>query len=180
MSGPRTSSHGACTRTWRLPQNAARKISQSFCLSRASARGPSALWPRSRKSSMAHPTASAIRHGSLAHGGKDRHPYPVPLKVYDRTIAVLKTAVQKAKLGQSEEMAAIKRLDDQARRLEQEASGPSVEALFREERASSHQYGGRSVLGLEPPVGHGHRENSRGFSLAVSPHSPNCLHHRTP
>ena len=25
---------------------------------------------------------------SLAHGGKDRHPYPVPLKVYDETIRV--------------------------------------------------------------------------------------------
>ena len=30
---------------------------------------------------------------SIAHGGKDRHPYPVPLKVYDRTIAVMKAAV---------------------------------------------------------------------------------------
>ena len=39
---------------------------------------------------------------SLAHGGKDRHPYPVPLKVYDETIRVLKSAVQKAKLGHSE------------------------------------------------------------------------------
>ena len=37
---------------------------------------------------------------SLAHGGKDRHPFPVPLKVYDETIRVLKSAVQKAKLGQ--------------------------------------------------------------------------------
>ena len=36
---------------------------------------------------------------SLAHGGKDRHPFPVPLKVYDETISVLKSAVQKAKLG---------------------------------------------------------------------------------
>ena len=27
---------------------------------------------------------------SLAHGGKDRHPYPVPIKVYDETIRVLK------------------------------------------------------------------------------------------
>ncbi len=27
---------------------------------------------------------------SLAHGGKDRHPYPVPLKVYDETIRVMK------------------------------------------------------------------------------------------
>jgi hypothetical protein len=88
---------------------------------------------------------------SIAHGGKDRHPYPVPLKVYDRTIDVLKTAVQKARLGQSEELAAIKRLDEQARRLERHARGPSVEALFTEERARSHEYGGRSVFGLEPP-----------------------------
>ena len=90
---------------------------------------------------------------SVAHGGKDRHPYPVPLKVYDRTIEVLKSAVQKAKLGQSEELAAIKRLDEQARRLERHASGPSVGALFSEERARSHQYCGRSVFGAEPPPG---------------------------
>jgi hypothetical protein len=89
---------------------------------------------------------------SIAHGGKDRHPYPVPLKVYDRTIDVLKTAVQKARLGQSEELAAFKRLDEQARRLEQRARGPSVEALFAEERVRSYDYGGRSVFGLEPPL----------------------------
>ena len=87
---------------------------------------------------------------SIAHGGKDRHPYPVPLKVYDRTIAVMKAAVVKAKLGQSEELAAIRRLDDQARRLEGLARGPSVEALFAEERARSNAYGGMSVFGPEP------------------------------
>src|SRR6478672_6393170 len=36
---------------------------------------------------------------SLAHGGKDGHPFPVPLRVYDETIRILKSAVQKAKLG---------------------------------------------------------------------------------
>ena len=36
---------------------------------------------------------------SFAHGGKDGHPFPVPLRVYDETIRVLKSAVQKAKLG---------------------------------------------------------------------------------
>jgi hypothetical protein len=87
---------------------------------------------------------------SIAHGGKDRHPYPVPLKVYDRTIAVMKAAVAKARLGEAEELAAIRRLDEQARRLEREARGPSVEALFAEERARSHEYGGMSVFGLEP------------------------------
>src|SRR5580693_3933818 len=89
---------------------------------------------------------------SIAHGGKDRHPYPVPLKVYDRTIHVMKAAVQKAKLGQSEELSAIKRLDDQARRLERHATGASVAALFAEERTRSHEYGGRSVFGVEPTL----------------------------
>jgi hypothetical protein len=87
---------------------------------------------------------------SVAHGGKDCHPYPVPLKVYDRTIEVMKAAVVKARLGQSEELAAIRRLDDEARKLEAPARGPSVEALFVEERARSHELGGVSVFGPEP------------------------------
>jgi len=62
---------------------------------------------------------------SLAHGGKDRHPFPVPIKIYDETIRVLKSAVQNARLGHEEELSAIKRLDDQARRLERSATGPS-------------------------------------------------------
>ena len=62
---------------------------------------------------------------SLAHGGKDRHPYPVPLKVYDETINVLKSAVRKAKIGREEELGAIKRLDEQARRLDATARGLS-------------------------------------------------------
>lgn len=87
---------------------------------------------------------------SIAHGGKDRHPFPVPIKVYDRTIDTLKRAVARARLGHGEELAAIRRLDDQARRLERHATGPSVETLFAEERARSHAYGGRSVFGDEP------------------------------
>jgi hypothetical protein len=88
---------------------------------------------------------------SLAHGGKDRHPFPVPTKVYDKTIGVLKSAVAQAKLGQDEKLAAIRRLDEQARRLEAHVSGPSFEAVIAEERRLSHGYGGRSVFGLEPP-----------------------------
>ena len=86
---------------------------------------------------------------SLAHGGKDRHPYPVPTKVYDETIRVLKYAVQKAKLGREEELAAIRRLDDQARRLEHVAEGSSFDAFVAGERAASASYGGRSVFGWE-------------------------------
>ncbi|MGH6938789.1 DUF763 domain-containing protein [Hypericibacter sp.] len=87
---------------------------------------------------------------SLAHGGKDRHPYPVPLKVYDQTIAILKSAVEKAKLGNDERLDAIHRLDEQTRRLERTATGPSLPAFIGEERRRSHEYGGRSVFGWEP------------------------------
>jgi uncharacterized protein len=88
---------------------------------------------------------------SFAHGGKDRHPFPVPLGVYDQTIQVLKSAVQNAKLGREEELAALKRLDDQARLVERHTSGRSVEALIAEERRLSHSYSGRSVFGWELP-----------------------------
>jgi uncharacterized protein len=89
---------------------------------------------------------------SLAHGGKDRHPYPVPIKVYDETMRVLKTAVQNAKLGRDEEMQALKRLDDQARQLERTASGPSFEAFVAGERDQSAVLDGRSVFGWEKDV----------------------------
>src|SRR5271165_6835110 len=87
---------------------------------------------------------------SFAHGGKDRHPFPVPIRVYDQTIAVLKSAVRKARLGREEELGALKRLDDQSRRLERHATGPSVETLIAEELHNSHELGGRSVFGWEP------------------------------
>ena len=87
---------------------------------------------------------------SLAHGGKDRHPFPVPIRVYDETIRVMKSAVQKAKLGTEEELSAIKRLDEEARKLERYASGPSVEQLITEEGHNSHSYAGRSIFGWEP------------------------------
>ena len=103
---------------------------------------------------------------SLAHGGKDRHPYPVPIKVYDETIRVMKSAVQKAKLGRDEEMQALKRLDDQARRLERTAEGPSFEAFVATERAASPAMDGRSVFGLEKdltrPRRRGRREADEG------------------
>lgn len=86
---------------------------------------------------------------SLAHGGKDRHPFPVPLKVYDETIGVLKSAVTKAKLGRSEELAALKRLDDQSRQMERYVTGPSLKEIVAGELDQSHLLGGRSVFGWE-------------------------------
>jgi uncharacterized protein len=89
---------------------------------------------------------------SFAHGGKDRHPFPVPLRVYDQTIQVLKAAVQNAKLGREDELAALKRLDEQARQLERQAEDLPLNDLIGEERGLSHTYGGRSVFGWEQPT----------------------------
>jgi hypothetical protein len=82
---------------------------------------------------------------SMAHGGKDGHPFPVPTRAYDETIRVLKSAVHNAKLGREEELAAIRRLDTQARLLEPYATGPSVTEYIDEERRLSKGYGGMSV-----------------------------------
>ena len=78
--------------------------------------------------------------------------FPMPVTVYDQTIRVLKTAVAKARLGRDEELSALKRLDDQARRLEGRATGPAFSQVLDQERLTSHANGGRSVFGREPPL----------------------------
>ena len=88
---------------------------------------------------------------SIAHGGKDRHPFPVPLKVYDETIAVMKSAVQKGRLGREEELQALKRLDDQSRQMERYVTGPNLKEIIAGEFRQSADFGGRSVFGWEEP-----------------------------
>jgi uncharacterized protein len=104
---------------------------------------------------------------SLAHGGKDRHPFPVPIKVYDETIRVLRSAVNKAKLGRDDALFALHKLDVESRRLEGAAQGPAFDDVIADEFARSHDYGGRSVFGWEPPAASGARQ--RGVTAA----SPN-------
>ncbi|RYE30016.1 MAG: DUF763 domain-containing protein [Hyphomicrobiales bacterium] len=89
---------------------------------------------------------------SLAHGGKDGQPFAVPTKIYDQTISVLRSAVDRAKLGQDDRLAAIARLDQESRRLERGATGPSLDEYVAEERRRSPEYGGRSVFGWEQPA----------------------------
>jgi uncharacterized protein len=88
---------------------------------------------------------------AMAHGGKDGHPFPVPLKVYDETIRVLKSAVDAAKLGNDDRLAAIHRLDLQARALERVAKGPSFDEFIATERKHSDEYGGRTVFSKRDP-----------------------------
>src|SRR5690606_20116445 len=39
---------------------------------------------------------------SFAHGGKDGHPFPVPINVYDQSIELLKKGIEQSKLGNAE------------------------------------------------------------------------------
>ncbi|HZB96093.1 MAG TPA: hypothetical protein VE268_09040, partial [Herpetosiphonaceae bacterium] len=47
---------------------------------------------------------------AFAHGGKDRHPYPVDRETYDQSIQTLSIAVDRAKIGRREQVDALKRL----------------------------------------------------------------------
>jgi hypothetical protein len=48
---------------------------------------------------------------SFAHGGKDGTPFPVDKKTYDKSIEILRFAVEKAKVGDRDKIEAVKRLN---------------------------------------------------------------------
>jgi hypothetical protein len=73
----------------------------------------------------------------------------MPTKVYDRTIEVLKSALISAKLGSDERLDAIRRLDEQARRLKRHSTDPLLPDFIAVGQQGSHEYGGRSVFGWE-------------------------------
>jgi len=84
---------------------------------------------------------------AFAHGGKDGHPAPVPLKVYDRTIHTLKRAVYSAKIGNNERMKSIRKLDEISRYIEKNREpNCNVDALIEHEKKISERHGGRTVF----------------------------------
>jgi hypothetical protein len=91
---------------------------------------------------------------SFAHGGKDGHPFPVPVNVYDETISVLQKAVEKAKIGESDRQQAIKSLHQIARNAERDfIPNMNFEKVIEKERAESWKHGGRTIFGKEKPPG---------------------------
>lgn len=91
---------------------------------------------------------------SFAHGGKDGHPFPVPETVYDKTIAMLETGIQKAKLGEPEKYEALKSLSKTSAEMERSFEpNDRFEDWIEEERKNSWQYGGRTVQGRAKPPG---------------------------
>lgn len=85
---------------------------------------------------------------SFALGGKDGHPFPVPLNTYDASIAVLRRALDAAKLGDTDKMDGFRRLDALTRAVEGRAA-PTADffGVIRHERAISDSLGGRTVFG---------------------------------
>jgi hypothetical protein len=84
---------------------------------------------------------------AFAHGGKDGHPFPVPLRVYDESISMLRRALDAAKLGRSDKLDGMARLDKFTRAIEQ-GRGPEadVAATIAHERKHSAMFGGRTVF----------------------------------
>jgi hypothetical protein len=88
---------------------------------------------------------------AFAHGGKDGHPFPVPLRTYDDSIRVLHRALDAAKVGHSEKLHGMKRLDTLARAVEAGRDPfADVEATIAHERAISKSLGGRTVFDGRP------------------------------
>ncbi|MCA1920263.1 MAG: DUF763 domain-containing protein [Flavobacterium piscis] len=90
---------------------------------------------------------------SFAHGGKDGHPFPVPVKIYDETIDTLQRAINRAKIGNNDKIDAIRKLSEISRKAEESFTpNDNFDALIQRERDESHKYGGRTIFGdAKPP-----------------------------
>ena len=119
--------------------------------------GPRTLQSLTLVSEVIHGTASRFRDParfSFAHGGKDGHPFPVPTKVYDESIDVLKKSVEKARLGHHDKMKAINALTKAAQRMENHFQPTGhLDQYIEQERRDSWKYGGKTVMGdAKPPT----------------------------
>ena len=85
---------------------------------------------------------------SFAHGGKDGHPFPVPITVYDESIRILDQAVQKSRLGDRDKADALKNLSKVSAQLEKDFQPNNrFDDIIQEERENSWKYEGRTVMG---------------------------------
>jgi hypothetical protein len=89
---------------------------------------------------------------SFAHGGKDGHPFPVPLKTYDESLGVLRGALEEARLGHTDKLEGFRRLDRLTRKVEEQRE-PLAEfnAVIRNERVISSSIGGRTAFDDKTP-----------------------------
>ncbi len=112
--------------------------------------GPRTLQSLALVAEVVHGTPTRFRDParfSFAHGGKDGHPFPVPLRTYDETMAVLRRGLDAAALGRTDKLDGFRRLDGFVRAIEDRLE-PSVnfDAALSHERAISPSLGGRTVM----------------------------------
>lgn len=119
--------------------------------------GPRTVQSLALVSEVIHGTPSRFKDPArfaFAHGGKDGHPFPVPIKVYDETITIIQNAVHKAKLGQKDKQQAIKALHTLAAKAEKDfIPNERFEELIQKEKDDSWKYDGRTVFGRAKPRG---------------------------
>jgi uncharacterized protein len=85
---------------------------------------------------------------AFAHGGKDGHPFPVPLSVYDESISILRNAVARAKIGRSDRLRGLQALGRMSRLIEQRHDPfADVNKVIEHEWNHSHEYCGMTVAG---------------------------------
>jgi hypothetical protein len=88
---------------------------------------------------------------SFAHGGKDRHPFPVPLKTYDESLNFLRTSLDVAKVGDREKLDGFRRLERFVRAVETRSKPRAdFDAVIAHENAISPSLDGRSVFDDKP------------------------------
>ena len=102
---------------------------------------------------------------SFAHGGKDRHPFPVPVKTYDQSLDFLRRSLDAARVGDREKLDGFRRLERFARSVETHLKPEAdFEAVIAHENRISRSLGGRSVFDDKPSRGR-HRIGTRQGSL---------------
>ncbi|MDR2084596.1 MAG: DUF763 domain-containing protein [Bacteroidales bacterium] len=113
--------------------------------------GPRTIQAMTLVSEVIHGTPSRFSDParfSFAHGGKDGHPFPVPLKVYDETIDIFDKAIHKSKLGDKDQSEALKNLSRLSKSIEKTYSPNNFFDDFVEyERNESYKYRGKTVFG---------------------------------
>ena len=92
---------------------------------------------------------------SFALGGKDGHPFPVPLKVYDESLTILRQSLEAARLGHTEKLEGFRRLDRLTRDVEEQYEPlADFDAALAHERSISRSIRGRTVFDDKmPPKG---------------------------
>lgn len=117
--------------------------------------GPRTLQSLALVSEVIHGTPTRFNDParfSFAHGGKRGTPFPVPTSVYDETISMLKSAVEKAKIGENEKAKAINKLHSLSVKAEKNfVPNQNLNELIKLERNNSWKYGGKSAKGFEKP-----------------------------